>query len=115
LSPFSLLSRTSHPGERNKVLGHASSDVGDRNYLLSITSVDVRTDHIAKLRGVSTKRAPDLPQALPAKEMINILNDPTVIELYRDLCQLRKHGTTENNVKPNESIKPIFMGSELEH
>jgi hypothetical protein len=82
--------------------------VGDRDYLSSITSVDVqaaflrekpRTDHIAKLRSVSTKRAPGLPQALPAKEMVNTLNDLMAVKLYRDLCQLREHGATENNVQ----------------
>lgn len=85
--------------------------MGGRDYLSSITSVDVqaaflrekpRIDHIAKLRGVSTKRAPGLPQALPAKEMVNILNDPTAIKLYRDLCQLREHGATENNVNKTQ-------------
>ena len=30
--------------------------------------------------------------------MVNILNDPTAVELYRDLCRLREHGATENNV-----------------
>jgi hypothetical protein len=81
--------------------------VGDRDYLSNITSVDVqgaflreepRTDHIAKLRSVSTKRAPGLPQALPAKEIDNILHDPTAIKLYQDLCQLRERGATDDNI-----------------
>ena len=54
-------------------------------YLSKITSVDVQaaflrekphTDHIAKLRSVSTKRAPGLPQKLPAKETADLLDDP---------------------------------------
>jgi hypothetical protein len=30
--------------------------------------------------------------------MVNILNDPTAIKLYQDLCQLREDGATENNI-----------------
>jgi hypothetical protein len=80
--------------ERNKLLGHVSSDVGDRDYLLIIT-LDAqaaflrekpRTDHINKLRSVSTKRALGLPQKLPAKEIANLLDDPTEKNLYRKLC-----------------------------
>jgi hypothetical protein len=92
--PFFLRrAEQAHPGELNKLLGHASSDVGDCDYLLSMTSVDAQaaflqekpsTGNIAKLRSVSTKRAPGLPQTLPAKEMANILNDLTATKLYRD-------------------------------
>jgi hypothetical protein len=68
---------------RNKLLGHA--------YLLSITSVDTQaaflreklsTGHIAKLRSVSTKRAPGLLRTLRTKEMANLLNDLTATKLY---------------------------------
>ena len=99
------------PGERNKVLGHASSDIGDKDYLSTIT-LDVqaaflreepRTDHITKLRSVSTKRARGLPRALPAKEMASILNDPTAAKLHGDLHQLRERGATENAV--NEALR----------
>ncbi len=90
--------------------------MGDRDYLSSITSVDGqaaflrekrRTDHIAKLRSVSTRRAPGLPQALPAKEMANVLTDPTATELYRDLYHLRKHGATEKTM--NEALRKHRM------
>jgi hypothetical protein len=64
-------------------LGHASSDVSDYDYFLSITSVDAQaaflrerpsTGHIAKLRSA----------ALPAKDMADILNGLTATKLYRD-------------------------------
>jgi hypothetical protein len=118
---FSFLRRAERvtPGERNKVLGHASSDVGDRDYL-SIIPLDVqgaflqeepRTEHITKLRSVSARRAPGLPQALPAKEMASLINDPTATKLYRDLCQLREHGATENSVnKAQRKYKTYLHG-----
>ena len=46
---------------------------------------------------------PNGPQAFHRhylqKKKVNILNDPTAVKLYRDLCQLREHGATENNVQ----------------
>ena len=95
------------PGERNKLLGYASSDIGDRDYLLNITSVNAqaaflrekpRFNHITKLRSVNTKRARVFPQALPARELANFLNNPTATKLYQDQCQLRERGANEDLV-----------------
>jgi hypothetical protein len=92
-APF-FLSRVegATPGERNKLLGHASSDIGDRDYLSNLTldaqsaflQQKPRVDHIDKLRSVSTKRALGLPQTLPAKKMADLLNDPTAIKLHQE-------------------------------
>jgi hypothetical protein len=67
--------------------------------LIGISWEKPRTDHISKLRSVSIKRAPGLPQTLPAKEMANLLDDPTEKNLYRKLCQLREDNVAANLVK----------------
>ena len=92
--------------------------MGDRDYLSEISSVDVqaaflrekpRIEHIAKLRSVSTKRAPGVPQALLAREMDNLLNDPTATKLYRDLCQLREREATEKTVHEAQQKYRIYV------
>jgi hypothetical protein len=63
------------PEELNKLLGYASSNVGDCNYLLSIISVDVQTafreekstGHIAKLQSVSTSETQVFHRHYPQK------------------------------------------------
>ena len=60
---------------------------------------EARSDHIAKLRSVSTRRAVDLPQKLPIDRTTNLLADPKLSELHRRLCDLRVQGA------PNEEIQ----------
>jgi len=73
------------PRERNKLLGWASSDVCNKKYLDPISGIDgmgaflgmeQRTDHIKKLRSASIKRAPGLPQELPAERKAEFVHDP---------------------------------------
>lgn len=92
--------------------------MGDRDYLSKITSVDIqaaflrekpRTDHIAKLRSVSAKRAPGLPQKLPAKETADLLDDPMATRLYRELCQLRESGADPNSVNEAQQKHQTYI------
>lgn len=94
--------------ERNQILGHSSSDMFGRGYISSISSVDgqaaflreeARTDHIAKLRSVSTRRASGLPQKLPMKRTMDLLNDSRLCELYRHLCDLRDQGAPSEEIQ----------------
>jgi len=88
-------------------LGHASSDVSDYDYFLSITSVDAQaaflrerpsTGHIAKLRSAT----------LPAKDMANILNGLTATKLYRDgrLTQLMTYICVVASLPVTSSLIP---------
>ena len=78
-----------------------------RGYISTISSVDgqaaflreeARFDHIAKLRSVSTRRAPGLPQKLPLNRTMSLLNDPKLNELHRRLCELKAQGATEKEI-----------------
>lgn len=79
-----------------------------RAYISSLCSVDAqaaflreeaRFDHIAKLRSVSTRRAPGLPQKLPTDRTTNLLADPKLSELHRRLCDLRAQGAPKKEIE----------------
>ena len=95
-------------GERNKLLGWASSDVCNKKYLDPISGVDgmgaflgmeQRTDHIKKLRSASVKRAPGLPQELPAERQAEFVQDSKECELLRKLRELRRDGAPGSAIK----------------
>lgn len=79
-----------------------------RAYISSISSVDgqaaflnedARSDHIAKLRSVSTQRAPGLPQSLPMNRTMRLFHDPTLSELHRRLTDLRAQSAPTEEIK----------------
>lgn len=70
--------------------------------------MEQRTDHIKKLRSASVKRAPGLPQELPAERMAEFVQDPKACTLFRNLRQLRQCAAPSEAVKEAERKYTIY-------
>ena len=64
--------------------------------------MEQRTDHIKKLRSASIKRAPGLPQELPAERKAEFVQNPKARTLLRNLRELRRCGAPESAIKEAE-------------
>lgn len=79
-----------------------------RAYISNVSSVDgqaaflreeAHTDHIAKLRSISIRRALGLPQKLPLKRTMSLLDDFKISELHQHLCDLRARSASSEEIQ----------------
>ena len=87
-------------GERNKLFGWATSDVGDREYLSSITSVGAQAaayQHIANCE-TSVSSEHQAFHRRYQKGMADFVKGPTAIKLLQELSELRARGAVPNAI-----------------
>lgn len=79
-----------------------------RDHIFSISFVDgqaaflreeARSDHIAKFRSFSTRRASGLLQKLSSERTMSLLNDFKILELHGRLCDFRAEKAPSNVIK----------------